>query len=85
MSQTHEITFEEVNRHFEQADLSQFNATAPSASAASVNPADVLKKVCAAYKIIKPFLSLVVGFPLIPSSWKNAINSFTGVLNTVCP
>ena len=84
MSQKHEITFEEVNRHFEQADLSQFNSTAPSASAAAASPADVLKKVCAAYKLIKPFLALVTGFPLIPSSWKNAINSFTSVLNTVC-
>lgn len=80
MSQKHEITFEEVNRHFEQADLSQFSSNGPSASAAGINPADALKKIASAYKVIKPFLSLVTSFPLIPSSWKAAINSFTSVM-----
>lgn len=79
-------TFEEVDQHIRNADLSVFQAGGPQRSAASAaNPAAAISDVCNAYNVVKPILLLVSNFPFIPQSWKTAVQGFMGVLNTLCP
>jgi hypothetical protein len=84
--QDKELTFEDVNRHFERVDLSTFqkggkNYFAPGAGAT----ADVLQKVCSIYKIVRPFLVLVSNIPLIPAKWREAIKTFINLMDGICP
>ena len=90
-------TFEEVDAHFKHADMSIFvqdkaavaavpNPAVILANAAAVpNPAVILAKACAAYKLIRPFLALVLNVPLFPSTWKTAIKGFMTLMNSICP
>ncbi|MEP6724267.1 MAG: hypothetical protein ABJC98_00550 [Bacteroidota bacterium] len=87
MSQ-HELTFEEVNKHFESTDLSPFKEGGKNhftAKAVAAAPADVLQKICSIYKVVRPFLVLVSNLPLIPAKWKEAIKLFISLLDGVCP
>jgi hypothetical protein len=89
MSKQHEqITFEEVNAHFEKVNLSDFAEGGHSHKAigqAAINPAAAIAAVCKAYKVIKPFLTLVVNLFFVPAAWKAAINGFMSVMNGLCP
>jgi hypothetical protein len=83
-----QLTFEEVNKHFEQADLSQFEKGGThffSTESVTSAPAAVLPKVCAIYKIVRPFLALVSNVPLIPKKWRDAIKTFMGLMDGLCP
>lgn len=83
-----QLTFEEVNKHFESADLSQFQEGGKnhfSAEAVAKTPALVLQNVCGIYKIVRPFLALVSNIPLIPKKWRDAIKTFMGVMDGICP
>ena len=81
-------TFEEVDQHVNAADLTPFSAggahhaaTRSVGATAQAIPANI----CAAYKIVKPILNLLLNVPLIPASWKAAIKVFMDVLNAICP
>jgi hypothetical protein len=83
-----ELTFEDVDKHFKKVDLSEFKAGgvgAQAVSASAVNPLAALQAVCRAYKVIKPFLNLILNVPLIPGSWKSAIRVFVNLMNGICP
>lgn len=77
-------TFEEVDAHFKHADMSIF-VQDKAAVAAVPNPAVILAKACAAYKLIRPFLALVLNVPFLPSTWKTAIKGFMTLMNSICP
>lgn len=80
-------TFEEVDKHIQQADLSVFQPGGKQhlSSAAAANPAAVLPNVCGAYQVIRPILALVANLPIIPKKWKDAIKAFMQVMDTICP
>ena len=78
-----ELTFEEVDAQIQDADLSAFE-NQNDAGIQALDLAAQLKKVCAVYKVVQPILSLVSSAPLIPSSWKKAVNTFNGVMSTIC-
>src|SRR5437016_13905945 len=67
-------TFEEVDAHIQAADLSKIQPPAAAGAAAAV------PNVCAAYKVVKPFLQLAANFPFIPKKWRDAITAFMNVL-----
>jgi predicted DCC family thiol-disulfide oxidoreductase YuxK len=73
-------TFEEVDKHIQSANLS---ALKPSGQAATGSAA--IPNVCQAYGVIRPILALVAGVPLIPKKWRDAINAFMQVLDSICP
>ena len=81
------LTFEEVDKHIQNADLSslqpggQFHVSSSTAA----TPAAALPNVCAAYKVVKPILTLVAALPIIPQKWKDAIKAFMGILDALCP
>ena len=67
-------TFESVDKQIQAADLSVFQPggkyhLAPGAAAA---PAAATPNFCAAYKIVRPILELLLGTPFIPQKWKDA-------------
>lgn len=83
-----ELTFEQVNAHFEQADLSPFQTGGAKFFApqdVTRAPGDVLQKICGIYKIVSPFLKLVANLPLIPQKWKDAIKTFVNLMDGLCP
>jgi hypothetical protein len=86
--QDNQLSFEEVNKHFESADLTQFqngNKNFFTSADVTKTPGDVLQKVCAIYKVVRPFLALVANLPLIPKKWKEAIKTFMGLMDGLCP
>jgi hypothetical protein len=79
-------TFEEVDKLIQKADLSALQKAPRAAAArAAVDPAAVFGQVCAAYKIIRPILALLLNTPLLPKKWKDAIKAFMKVLDAICP
>lgn len=86
------LTFESVNKHFESAGLKKtidetenFLKSSAVSAAAAPNPAAVLAQVCRIYKVVRPFLRLILNVPLIPSAWKNALRTFCNLMDTLCP
>jgi uncharacterized membrane protein AbrB (regulator of aidB expression) len=80
------LTFEEVDKHIQSADLSAFQpggkhhvAAAPAAKEAAI------PNVCGAYQVVRPILVLLSNLPLLPKKWKDAIKVFMQVLDTICP
>ena len=86
-NQQKEMTFEELDKHFSNADLSQFKmgAKGPDAAAAKANPAEVLAKICAIYKVVSPLLAVVSNLPFFPKKWKEPLQTFITLMNNVCP
>ena len=83
-----EWTFEEIDQHVQQADLSAFGAGGKhhfEAAAVATTPGDVLKKICAIYKVVRPILLGVTKIPFIPKKWKDAISTFIGLMDKLCP
>lgn len=80
------LTFEEVDKHFQSADLSAFQQGGRYHVSASMtaSPAAAIPNVCAIYKIVRPFLVLATNFP-IPAKWKTAIKLFMQAMDTFCP
>lgn len=83
-----QLTFEQVNEHFENVDLTVFQTGGTkhfTTARAKASPDGVLADVCAIYRVVRPFLSLILNVPLIPASWKNAIRTFVNLMDQLCP
>ncbi|MGB7921973.1 MAG: hypothetical protein WCF57_01880 [Pyrinomonadaceae bacterium] len=78
-------TFEDVDKHIQQADLSPYQSGGAKAPAGAAGAAAAIPNVCGAYQIIRPILALVGNLPLIPKKWKDAIKAFMSVMDTFCP
>jgi len=58
---------------------------AATATAKALDPAEVLGKVCAVYRGVRPILIGLAWIPFIPGSWKRALAKFQSVLDGLCP
>ncbi|MBC7686995.1 MAG: hypothetical protein H7211_02325 [Aquabacterium sp.] len=88
MAQELQMTLEQIEAHLKAANLEQYDkpqGQPGGAAAPQQDLAAILKRICAVYKAIKPILTVVVNFPLIPASIKNAIKTFMNVMNSICP
>lgn len=81
MSKTTALSFEDVNKHIEAADLAEIQQTGNPQTRAALSPAEV----CAAYRIVKPILQLIAGIPLLPRKWRDALHAFMDVADRICP
>ena len=79
--QEQQMTLEQIEAHIKSSNLEQFNQ--PQAQTQDLSAK--LKKACNVYKGIKPILQVLVAFPLIPASIKNALKTFVSVMDTICP
>ena len=87
-NQQKEMSFEELDRHFSNVDLSPYKPGAKShfdAAAVKANPAEVLAKICGIYRIVSPLLATVSNFPFFPKKWKEPLQTFINLMNSVCP
>lgn len=50
-----------------------------------LRPAVVIEKVCAIYKRVRPIVLFVGGFWLVPKKWRETIQQFSTVMDTLCP
>ena len=83
-----DLTFEEVNKHFESIDLSEFQGGGRSyftSKDVTAAPQDVIQKICGIYRVVRPFLVLVSNIPLIPRKWRDGIKTFIGLMDSICP
>lgn len=79
------ITLEEVHKNFESANLDELETAAKSAGSLSADAAvGIPPQVCSSYKLVRPFLKLVVQFP-VPASWKKGIELFMTFMDAICP
>jgi len=79
------LTFEDVDKLIQKADLSALKTAPRAAAKAAVDPAAVIAQVCAAYKIIRPILLLLSNLPLIPKKWRDVITGFMKLMDSLCP
>lgn len=82
------LTFEEIDKHIQRADLSAFKKGGIhhfTAADTAVSPADVLQKICPIYRLVRPILATIPLLPIIPKSWKTAIETFLEVMDKICP
>lgn len=88
MTNEKEMSFEEINAQIESIDLSEYEEGGKNYVAVADVRADasgVLSKICGLYKKIRPILVGISKFPLLPASWKGAIKTFIGLMDTLCP
>jgi hypothetical protein len=85
MAKTQDPTFDEVDQHIKNADLTAIQPGGKHHPAAAPAAAAALPNVCAAYKIVRPILVLLSNTPLIPQKWRDAIKAFIGVMDVICP
>ena len=82
------MTLEQIEAHLKSANIEQYASQGEAkgvAPAASLDLGATLKKICGVYRGIRPILVVVVNFPLIPASVKNAIRTFMSVMDPICP
>ncbi|MEO5929551.1 MAG: hypothetical protein ABIR47_06440 [Candidatus Kapaibacterium sp.] len=86
-NQADALTFEAIDKHINEADLSQFEAGGKHhvMAAIAANPAAALQNICGIYKVIKPILQGVLLIPFVPASWKKAIQLFIQTMDSICP
>ena len=81
-------SFEDIDRQINSLDLKDFQPGGRShftSDAVAAAPGDVLRKVCAIYRGIRPILIVLQDFPLIPKKWRAAVKVFTDLMDTLCP
>jgi hypothetical protein len=84
---TQDLTFEAVDRHVERLKLADFRRGGRhhfTSAAAAVSPGDVLPKVCAMYRAVRPILILVAKTPILPKKWRDVINTFISLMDGIC-
>jgi hypothetical protein len=78
---TREWSFEEVDKHVQQADLKQFEAGGRhhtlGAGAAGI------PQICAIYAIVKPILQFIS--KVLPKKWSDALAKLMQLLDLLCP
>jgi len=87
MAQT-TYTFEEIDKHINALNLTDFQAGGSkhfTAEAVKASPGDVIKRICEIYRGIRPILITLENFPLIPKKWRDAIKAFTDLMDKLCP
>jgi len=81
-------SFEDIDRQINSLNLRDFQPGGRShftADAVAAAPGEVLGKLCAIYRGIRPILIILQTFPLIPKKWWDAIKVFTALMDTLCP
>ena len=82
------LTFEEIDRRISALDLSAFQRGGRqhfTAESVSGDPTGVLQKICGIYRGIRPILIAIESIPLIPKKWRDALKTFTDLMDTLCP
>jgi hypothetical protein len=79
------LTFEQVDKLIQKADLSALQPRPRATARAAADPTAVIAQVCAAYKVIRPILGLLVNTPFIPKKWKDVVKGFMRVMDALCP
>ena len=80
------MTFEEIEKHLDSFNLADFQSGGKHHPGAAAGAKGLtIPNICPAYKMVKPILSAVLAFPLIPKKIKDAIKAFMSVLDAICP
>jgi hypothetical protein len=67
------MSFEQIEAHLKSANLQQYEKQGGQQEA--FDPAAKLQQVCGIYRGVRPVISAILSFPLIPSSIKNPMRN----------
>ena len=79
------MTFSQLNEHAEKLELEGMAEAFITAEGAKASPEEILSKVCGIYQKVRPFLEVVASLFFIPKKWRDAIRTFMGILDGLCP
>jgi len=82
------VSFEDIDKQIKALNLHDFQSGGKhhfTPQAVAATPGDVLKKVCTIYRGIRSILIGIENFPLIPKAWRDALKTFTNLMDTLCP
>ncbi len=76
------LSFEEVDRIVQRADLTKLRRGV--SRRAAVTPAEITTTICSTWAVAGPIIRLVMGMPLIPKKWREALTAFADILDKLC-
>ena len=82
------MTFEEIDKMISDFNLSDYQPGGKFSRAEGISAesaTDIISKLCPIYKIIRPILNILSKLPILKTSWRDAINTFIGFMDTFCP
>lgn len=80
------ITFETVDAKLRRVNLAHFRPGGKlhfTRRDVAEDPIKVIKKICDAWKIVRPILQFAK--PFLPKKWKAVFDAFTKLMDTLCP
>ncbi len=81
------LSFEQVDATVQRADLTKYRRGGNqwfSRRDVASNPAEVIKKLCAVWRVVGSIVKLVAGIPLLPAKWREALKTLIALMDTVC-
>lgn len=84
----YEMTFEQIDEHISNSNLSEFEDFTLGSRSITDNAADtagVLEKICKIYHVIRPILVIISKIPLLKQSWRSALKTFILTMDSLCP
>ena len=80
------LTFEGIDAIVSKANLKSLRVAPARVQAATMDAkaADVLGTICAAWKVARPIVMLLLALPFIPKKWKAALEVFIKLLDSIC-
>lgn len=81
------MTFSQLQEHAAQLEAEGLlsEQSLISEKGAKASPEEILGKVCGIYHKVRPFLEVVASLFFIPKKWRQAIQTFMGILDGLCP
>jgi hypothetical protein len=85
MAKTRKSTysFEEIDSHINKLHIPSLKRDA--AVSASLDAGSVLQRVCTIWQGVRPIVVSLSSFFFVPRKWREAMNAFTAVLDSLCP
>jgi len=86
MTDNRNLTFEAIDEHIRNADLSALEGATRGMTVATftADPSAAVAKICEIYQVVRPILEGLLDFPFIPASWKKVIRAFISALDLLC-
>lgn len=81
------VTFEEVDKHIQAANLDRFKpgGTHHIAATGGATGTASTSQLCAIYAVVKPILFMVSAFWFFPQKWRDAMSLYIQAMDVICP
>lgn len=84
-----QFNFDEINQGIQALDIDKYAPGGGQAltaqQAQQAQAAGFAESVCPVYKAIRPILQALVNLPILPGSWRKALEVFVTLMDSLCP